>query len=152
MFTLMSSYGSNWRVFVPLTMRVKADELLAPLCIWGGTDKQYDGGDLGGLIGYEFPSFAEAMEAAKLWHEETRPKLYDVVYLKDNQIDPDPVYEARGLSTLAEARAARKVAGDIVVHHGTLDVVVNPQWLWDWERESQNNYAKNKMIAAGWLS
>lgn len=46
---------------------------------------------------------------------------------------------------LEEARRAREVSGDLVVHRRTGRVVNDPAWLWDWEREKLDCYAQKAM-------
>lgn len=43
---------------------------------------------------------------------------------------------------LAEASDARKVSGDLVVYSGTNDVVLDPTWLWEWEKKDPTAYAR----------
>lgn len=45
-------------------------------------------------------------------------------------------------STLEEAKAARTVAGDLVVDAVTHDIIVDDTWLWDWERSTDTAYAR----------
>jgi len=44
--------------------------------------------------------------------------------------------------TLEQARHARIVSGDLVVHAETLEIVENPEWLWWWERKNYQCYAQ----------
>ena len=57
---------------------------------------------------------------------------YDVIFQSDNQPENFAVI-ACGLTSIAEAREARRVSGDIVVFHNTMEIVSNTDWLWDWE-------------------
>jgi hypothetical protein len=45
-------------------------------------------------------------------------------------------------TSLEEARAARQVSGDLVVHRRTGKVVDDPTWLFDWEKTDPNCYAQ----------
>lgn len=48
-------------------------------------------------------------------------------------------------TSLEEAKAARQVAGDLVVHRRTGKVVNDTAWLWDWEKSNPNCYAQKAM-------
>lgn len=45
-------------------------------------------------------------------------------------------------TTLAEAREARAVSGDLVVHNCSLRVVDSIDWLWEWEKAQSKCYAR----------
>lgn len=50
-----------------------------------------------------------------------------------------------GVHTLVEARNLRMCSGDIVVHAGTLDIVQDYEWLWDWEKTASVSYARSEI-------
>lgn len=48
-------------------------------------------------------------------------------------------------STLDDAKNARECSGELVVHAGTYNVVLDPSWLWDWEKNNHDSYAFNHL-------
>ncbi len=48
-------------------------------------------------------------------------------------------------TSLEEAKAARKVSGDLIVHRRTHLVVDDESWLFDWEKSDPNYYARKAM-------
>lgn len=44
--------------------------------------------------------------------------------------------------TLEEAKKKRVVSGDLVVHAHNHKIVVNSEWLWDWEKKDSYCYAR----------
>lgn len=59
---------------------------------------------------------------------------YDLVTLSDGW-GPRAVKLVHGsYESIFEAFEARRIASDVVVRHGTADVVKSLYWLWPWER------------------
>lgn len=69
--------------------------------------------------------------------------MYDVIF--QNDYHGHYVVVAKGLSTLEEARKARQVSGDIVVHHNTSNLVRDEVWLFDYEKNDNSCYAKRRL-------
>lgn len=60
----------------------------------------------------------------------------------------DPKYSgnvliASGISSLEEAREKRVCSGDLVVDSTTKKIVTDLAWLWDWEKDRVNCYARS---------
>jgi len=51
--------------------------------------------------------------------------------------------------TAAEAAFVRQLAGDLVVHQDTLQIVTDPAWLWPWERSNPEAFASKMFLSAG---
>ena len=75
-------------------------------------------------------------------------ELYDVIFCNDSRWY-DYFYRvhcvAASLTSLEAAKDARQQSGDVVVYHGSRDVVKSGAWLWDWERKDPNSYARKKI-------
>ncbi len=78
--------------------------------------------------------------------------VYEVHFRRDIGTHRD--YTMVGVaSTIKEAEALRKVSGDLVVHACNHQIVLDPGWLWGWEKD-QKAYAykalewqrKNKFV------
>jgi hypothetical protein len=70
--------------------------------------------------------------------------VYDVIFRNDYRRTQFTVV-AKGVPSLEAAQAARLVAGDLVVHAGTQDIVVDERWLWPWEKTSPVSYARREI-------
>jgi hypothetical protein len=68
--------------------------------------------------------------------------LYDIIFQNDYRGHYSVVAT---VDTLAKARNARTVSGDIVVYHKTTQVVRDKEWLWDWEKDDPHCYAVRRM-------
>lgn len=49
---------------------------------------------------------------------------------------------AEDISCLESAKVLRKVSGDLVVNSTTGLIVTDQSWLWDWEKEDADCYAR----------
>ena len=65
--------------------------------------------------------------------------MFDVIFQNDYHGQYSVV--ASGLKTVAEAKKRRHVRGDIVVYHGTTNIVRNKAWMWKCEVEEPHSYA-----------
>lgn len=76
--------------------------------------------------------------------------MYDIIFMNDADLSKKSFTVLKsGIQTLLGARNARGVSGDLVVHHGTNNIVHSEEWLWDWElREGMESYAYRKMKKA----
>lgn len=77
--------------------------------------------------------------------------MYDIVHMRHWQFPLDLRQEEaaiihRGVKTLAEARDLRFVSGDLVVYSGTMKIVPDDEWLWDWEKNSPQSYAQRGIL------
>lgn len=72
--------------------------------------------------------------------------MYAIHHRRGYSARRDYVEIARDLPTLAAARDARIVSGDLVVSQATGEVVRSQAWLWDWEKADPICYAQ-KAIA-----
>lgn len=84
----------------------------------------------------------EKSDAATLSHEDVEEMMYEVHFRRCFTNEKDYALIASGLTTLQEARDARKIAGDLVVEAATKKIVVDDSWLWEWEKGSAC-YAKD---------
>lgn len=71
--------------------------------------------------------------------------MYDVVRFAGDE-KTMTVLNAR-IKNLRDCRHIRKFSGDVVVKHGTKDIVKDPTWLWDWELNNPKCYARKKIGA-----
>lgn len=68
--------------------------------------------------------------------------LYDILFPRGYTDMKDSTLIAEGL-TKPQAILLRVVSGDLVVHHGTHDLVTEPWWLFGWELdEDRDSYAR----------
>lgn len=73
--------------------------------------------------------------------------MFDVIHprslnqLKDRVVIASNVFDPIEGNSLKLAREAREVSGDLVVFHGTSEIVRNDEWLWDWEKNNPESYA-----------
>lgn len=72
--------------------------------------------------------------------------MYNVVWVKDGTKQHTVL--KTNIKTLKEANAARWASGDLVVYAGTLDVITDDEWLWDWEKKNPGSYAYRKVMKA----
>jgi hypothetical protein len=49
------------------------------------------------------------------------------------------------VTTVEQAGALRRVAGDLVVDSATDIVVADPRWLWPWEQDNRAAYAYQQL-------
>lgn len=77
---------------------------------------------------------------------------FDLVYLT-NELEgrtPTVVERLGPFDTQDEALLHRRVSGQLLVYSGTVNVVENDSWLWDWERKDDSCYAaRNVAMARG---
>ncbi len=71
--------------------------------------------------------------------------VYSVIFRSDTR-PSDFVVIASGLTSLVQARKAREVSGDLVIHTRSGQVVQNPYWLWDYERRDPKSYAHRELL------
>lgn len=75
--------------------------------------------------------------------------LYEIHFRRDADTKEDFVNVGPlGLDSLEKAKEARKVSGDLVVYYWTKEVVKDPSWLWDWEKNDPNCYAQRAIKAS----
>jgi len=60
--------------------------------------------------------------------------MYDIQIRRHFNSVEDRIVLKTGLRNLDEAREARVLSGDLVVHAGTNNIVKSDEWLWDWEK------------------
>ncbi len=75
--------------------------------------------------------------------------MYDIIFKKDsycghNRFCPNVTIKSR-IETLERAKEERKVSGDLVVFEGTLNIVPDENWLFDWEKNNPKSYAYNQI-------
>lgn len=68
--------------------------------------------------------------------------MYAIHHRRFYHSKDDRVVMRERIATLAEARDLRVVSGDLVVYQKTSEVVVNDEWLWDWEKAKDECYAR----------
>lgn len=69
--------------------------------------------------------------------------MFDVIFQNDYHGQYSVI--ASGLKTVVEAKAHRQVTGDIVVFHGTTNIVRNKTWLWKAEVNDPSSYAMRRI-------
>lgn len=62
----------------------------------------------------------------------------------DKLTPTEPIH--KNIKTLSEAKAMRYVSSDLVIDSTTNKIVCSEEWLFDWEKEDSNSFAK-KMIS-----
>lgn len=72
--------------------------------------------------------------------------MYEVQFRRYHFRTGDFTLIKRGLPTLAEAKAARAVSGDLVVESATDRIVTDKSWLWDYELADERSYAHAAII------
>jgi hypothetical protein len=69
--------------------------------------------------------------------------MYEIHFRKDKD---DYILIAKGLHTLEQACSKRQMSGDLVVDEKH-QVVVDPSWLFDWEKKDPTCYAQRAIQA-----
>ena len=74
---------------------------------------------------------------------------YDIVFTRGYKLprEGDFVRLAHGFPTVADAASHRKWSGDLIVDAQTLRIAQSDVWLFPWEREEANCYARQMQDA-----
>ena len=67
--------------------------------------------------------------------------MFNVIFCRGDDI-ADRRTLSEGHRTLHEARNARVVSGDLVVHAMSGKIVKSETWLWEWERTAPESFAR----------
>jgi hypothetical protein len=70
--------------------------------------------------------------------------MYDIRFVNDYD-DTNRQVVATKIPTLCEARRRRQVSGDLVFYHQTNNIVTDPEWLFDWEKQDERCYAQKRI-------
>lgn len=70
--------------------------------------------------------------------------MFSVVTVRGHDLQDRRVLYT-GFRTVAEARDARAVSGDLVVHGVTGTLVPSLGWLWDWEMADEQSFAQQML-------
>lgn len=106
--------------------------------------------DTGLLVALDFltqyPGNAQLAIAAGIRADTKGKVMYEVQFRRFYTRTGDFTPIKRGLLTLAEAKAAREVSGDLVVESATDRIVTDKSWLWDYELADERSYAHAAII------
>ena len=67
---------------------------------------------------------------------------YDIISRRFENSYDDFIICRSNLTSLEEAKEKREVSGDLVVLHGTNRIVTSHEWLFNWEKDIDDCYAR----------
>jgi hypothetical protein len=75
--------------------------------------------------------------------------MFDIIFKGDTSTNKSVSVIKENVPTVEEAGKLRSVNGDIVVHHGTADIVTDRGWLQDcWLKDDNEKYAERLIAEA----